>query len=248
MRPPLRRLLRLYRRLRFVHWTWLLRLRLAWAGMRLEIDAPEGAVLAELPALEVETGGRRGGVLRVRLGRRVRIGRGVEIQVHAGLDNELELGDGVRVASGGRFKLRGGAIRIGARASIRDFVVIKSAGELRIGAAAILSYGVVVHCQEAVAIEEHVGIAEGVTITDSDHRLDHRRRGSVTHMPVTYDPVVIGRGTLIFAGATVLAGTVAAPGCIVAAGALLRGRYPAGSLLVGAPARVASEEAVSEPE
>lgn len=237
VRALLSRGLALYRRAVFLRWTMLMRLRLAWWGMRLDLDAPEGALLTGAPGLEVETSGRRGGTLRLTIGRGVRIGSGTEIQVHAGLDSSLELGDRVRVSSGARFKLRGGAVRIGPGTAVRDFTVLKSAGELVVGACNTLSYGVVIHCDRSVTLGDGVGLAERTTIVDSQHEAAGRDV-SWSEQPVVSAPVVLGRNTTVFANAAVLKGTVTGPGCVAAANSVLRGEYPPNSLLVGAPAQV----------
>ena len=53
----------------------------------------------------------------------------------------------------------------------------------------------------------------------------------------------IGDGTLIGMGAIVLTGAVLAEGCLVGAGALVTGKTnaPAGSVLLGSPAKIAKE-------
>lgn len=226
-----------YRRLAFKGWSTVLRLRLARFGMRLELDAPDGAVLRGFPRLEVE-GADRGGRVGLRIGRAVRIGAGVELQVHAAADNALDIGDGCRVASGARFKLVGGSIRIGERSVIRDFVVLKSAGRLEIGRRNTISYGVVVHCTDAITFEDGVGLAEGTTVIDSEHVAG----GSDLpwyELPVASEPVLLARNTFVLANSAVLKGTVTGEGCVAGAGSVLRGRYPDRALLVGAPARVA---------
>ena len=50
--------------------------------------------------------------------------------------------------------------------------------------------------------------------------------------------IVVGDRTLVGHGCLVLAGTTIGPDCIVAAGSVLRGRYPANSVVAGNPGRV----------
>lgn len=52
------------------------------------------------------------------------------------------------------------------------------------------------------------------------------------------EPVEIGEGAWIGSHVTVLGGTRLGPGCTVAAGSVVRGAFPAGSVLAGKPAEV----------
>ncbi|MHC2115763.1 DapH/DapD/GlmU-related protein [Stenotrophomonas geniculata] len=59
----------------------------------------------------------------------------------------------------------------------------------------------------------------------------------VSHQPVTVKPTRIGDNCFIGVGARIQAGTVLGKGCVVGANAVVRGAFPAYSVLVGAPAR-----------
>jgi acetyltransferase-like isoleucine patch superfamily enzyme len=54
-----------------------------------------------------------------------------------------------------------------------------------------------------------------------------------------HDPVVLGRGTWVGAGAVILGGTILGDGCTIGPNSVVSGSYPAGSTLIGNPARVA---------
>lgn len=205
--------------------------------MRLELDAADTPLLLAAPRLVVLPGAGRGGVLRLKLGAPVRIGSEVEIEVHTGSSSELTLRDGVHVSGGARFKLRGGTIDVGAGTAVREFAILKATeGALRVGGRCTLSFGSVIHCAEAVTLGDGVGLAEHVSVLDSDHRL-----GGAHHPwdnPIVSDPVTLGELTTVLAGSVVLKGTRTGRGCVAAAGSVLRGDYPAASLLAGTPARV----------
>jgi acetyltransferase-like isoleucine patch superfamily enzyme len=57
-------------------------------------------------------------------------------------------------------------------------------------------------------------------------------------MAVPTAPVVVGANTVVYANAVLTMGTHVGPNSQVAAGAVVRGEYPGGVLLAGAPAEV----------
>lgn len=228
--------LRAGRRARLAVWALGVRVRLARHGMTLQLEAPHGVVLAGFPTLEIESHEARGGSFRLVIGPRVRLGHGVDFQLRAGTDNVLIIGEGSRVSGGARFKLAGGLIDLGPSCRVRDFVILKVAGELAAGARVVISYGCTIHCDERVEIGDGVGLAERVTILDSEHLVEGEAR-SAGEVEITTEPVVIERNTAIFANAIVLKGTRLGAGCMVAAAAIVRGTHPASTLLIGSPAR-----------
>ena len=160
------------------------------------------------------------------------------VYVEPGGDSRLVIGDDVRVSAGARFKLLGGSVEVGPRTVVRDGVVLKSSGRLVIGAACVISYGVVVHCSEAVTLEDHVGLGDRTTVVDSAHETD----GSDTpwvDQPAPSEPVLVGRNTMVFANATILRGARVGHNSVVAAGAVVSGEHPDAVLLAGVPAGVA---------
>ena len=80
-------------------------------------------------------------------------------------------------------------------------------------------------------------ILANVVITDIDHLYDDFGT-SVIKQPIKVQPTSIGRNCFIGAGARILAGTILGEGCVVGANAVVRGTYPAGSVIVGIPGRV----------
>lgn len=220
--------------MRLLRWALLTRLRLRWHGIRLELSASSDTFLADMPTLEVRRGTAGPGVLRIEIRRGVKIGSGVEIAVHTGFTDEIVLRDRVTVSSGVRFKLRGGRIDIGEDAAVRDLVILKSSGDLTTGGRNTLSYGSVIHCRESVTLGRGAGVAEHVSVIDSDHQLggdDHPWDSEIVS-----SPIVLGELTSILAGCVVLKGTRTGPGCVAAAGSVLRGEYPPASLIAGSPA------------
>jgi acetyltransferase-like isoleucine patch superfamily enzyme len=208
--------------------------------MRLVLDAPHGAVLAEWPRIAIEHRGSVmfGGSLRIEIGHGVRFGPGVTIEVQPGVDSRLELADHVQVQAGAHLKLKGGSIRVGPGTLLRNMSVLKSGGSLDVGAACVISYGTVVHCAESVTIEDRVGLGDRTTVVDSSHDVDGSDVPWV-EQPDPGAPIVIGRNTMTFANAVILKGATLGPNSVVGAAAVVEdGEYPPGAVLAGAPAEV----------
>jgi acetyltransferase-like isoleucine patch superfamily enzyme len=160
------------------------------------------------------------------------------IEVTAGRNNELSIGEGTRFLDGVRLMLRGGRTRTGARCRIRDNVVMKADGELTVGDDVLISQGSTLHCSTKIAIEDRVSLAERVSVTDSDHDVDG---SDVHHMsqPLRTEEVNVGSNTLVSAGSVILRGTRIGRNSVVAANSVVRGgEYSPRSMLAGNPARV----------
>lgn len=222
------------RGLRWRWWCFVARARLRRLGGRLIVEAA-GTPRVRGP-LRLETGPHPG-TLTLRLGPAVRIGRECVIDLADGADGTIELGDGVQLQSRVRLQPWGGAIRLGPGAQLRDACELKSKGELRLGERAICGRNVTLHCHEAITLGDCVGLAERVTITDSDHAND----GSdvwFMDQPVHADPVVLESNVFCGTNAVVLRGTRILRNAVVAAGAVVTGGEHAGGWLIGGvPAR-----------
>lgn len=177
------------------------------------------------------------GVTRLRLGRACALGRGTTLELHAHAVNELALGDEVTFGHGTRIQLRGGTLRLGPRSNVRDWVTLRSSGELVTGTDVPISSASFVHCSAQVVLEDLAGVAERVSILDTDHTPD----GSDEHFyrrPLRVDPVHVGRNTFVGAGAVLLCGARLGRNCVVGANAVVpAGDYPDGHLVAGVPAR-----------
>jgi acetyltransferase-like isoleucine patch superfamily enzyme len=238
MIPFLRAMLGAWRRLRFRLWILELRLRLRASGGILELDAPHGAVLEGRPAVKAYPQGDGDGTLRLRLGAGVTIGRDVAIDLDARGTNEIAIGDDSLIMDRVRLILRSGTIAMGARCNIRDGVWLKSDGMLLLGDDIPIAQNSMLHCVERIEFADFVGLAERVTVLDSDHGFD----GSDTYFrdqPLNIEPTTIDRNTFVAAGAVILRGTRIGRNCLVAANAVVRGGdYEAGSMIAGIPGKV----------
>jgi acetyltransferase-like isoleucine patch superfamily enzyme len=225
------------RRARFAAWAGRLRVELARNGGRLRLEAPHGAVFDDPPLIKASHHGGDGGTFTLRLGPDVDLGRHTILQVWAGADSVLEIGEGTSFGQGVRLQLRGGAIRLGPRVQIRDVVVLKADGELRAGEWVIFGHAAVVSATQEVVLGERVGLGERVSIIDSDHGADGSGRFYL-RQPLRVAPVRVGGNVLVGANAVVLRGAEIAPNAVVAAGAVLpAGEYPGGWLIGGVPAQ-----------
>lgn len=230
------------RRARFRAWTAQLDTSLRRLGSRLILDAPHGASFETPPSfhpmshglLEAGSGSPS---LTLRLGRDVHLGRGLTIEFRRDGDNVLELGDECYLQDSNRFVLAGGRIAMGARGRMRSFAVMKSSGELVMGDDVTFTYSTIVHCAERIDVGDMVTVSDRSTLIDSSHVVD----GSDTHhymQPTASTPITIGRNVLISANCMVLRGVHIEPNAFVAGGSILRkGRYPAGWLIGGDPAK-----------
>jgi len=226
-----------YRSLRFRAWAARLRIDLKRNGCRLVLDAPYGALLEDGPAIRARMAGEGDGTFTLRIGRNVTVGKGVRLVIWALGTNVLEIGDDTLVDDQVHLHLRGGEIRIGRAAVIREFAVLRSEGLLTIGEKGNVSHGSVIHCRERVALEDLSNITEHVTVVDSDH--SHDGSGDyVLDQPLRVSPVSIGPNTFVGAGSVVLRGARVGPNAMVAAGSVVpEGDYPSGWLIGGSPAK-----------
>jgi acetyltransferase-like isoleucine patch superfamily enzyme len=226
------------RRLRLILWFAAIRLRLRRHGVRLELRLGRDVRFAGRPRLDIDPYGTKGGRLRLTVGDHVRVGRDLVVEVRLGQDHVVELGEGSVLQDHVRLQGRGGSILLGDHVQLRDFCELKSSGELTLATRAICGRNVTLHCVERVALGAHVGLAERVTITDSDHGHDGSDRWFMDQ-PVVSESVVLEDNAFVATNSVVLRGSVLRRNAVVAAGAVVAGLdVPHGHLAGGVPARV----------
>ena len=165
----------------------------------------------------------------------VEIGRGVRVVLVPGSRNRLVLGPRVALEDGVVIRFAGGSVELADRVRLRtDTVLNIGGGRLLFGADSVTSWGVVIHCSDRVELAEMVGIAEQVTIADTNHYFTtpdeyfwHNARSK---------PVSIGRNTWLCPKAMVSPGAKIGSHCIVAPNSVVVGEVPDGSLASGNPA------------
>ena len=224
------------RGLRFRAWVLRSRVRLARVGCRLVVETDGTPRFDELPHIAFDSIGEGRGSLTLRIGRDCRFGQAITLDLWPHTDGTIELGDRCHFQSRIRLQPWGGAIRLGAGTQVRDGSELKSKGEFVVGDHGIIARNVTVHCHASIRFEEHVSLAEGVTVMDSDRTHD----GSdtrVVRQPVLSSPVHVESNVFVGTNALVLRGSHIGRNSMVATGAVLTGgEYPAGHLLAGVPA------------
>lgn len=229
----------LHRRLaaaRFALWQRVVTARLARLGVtvRWELDGPPR--YWTLPRLEPVIGPAGPGRLTVRLGRDVKLGRELILELWTGTENLLEVGDRSTFEAFCRVQLQGGTIRLANDVHVRDLVLLKTKSVLEVGEWTVLSRGVHLHATAGVTIGAHGAIGERSSCIDSDHTVGGSE--PVLHRPLKAEPIVLGRNVAVSANCVLLRGTRVGENAVIAAGVVLNGgEYPAGWLVAGLPAR-----------
>jgi acetyltransferase-like isoleucine patch superfamily enzyme len=224
-------------RARFNVWARRLDAALRRAGGQLILDAPHGAHFYELPSLEIHPyGSGQAGTLTLRIGEHAMLGRGLILEVWAQAENTIELGDRATFRAGVRVQMRGGAVRLGADARIRDYSLLEaSGGEIVLGDSVQFGAQVCLHATERIALGNHVTVGERTSMFDSDHRHDGSD-APVVDQPVVVTPIEIGANTFIGANSLVLRGATVGPNCMFAGASVVRGgAYEGGFLYAGSP-------------
>lgn len=123
-------------------------------------------------------------------------------------------------------------IRLGkcVRAHRRSKLLALGSGVLEIGSNTALGNGVSINCMERITIGEGVQFGPDVKIYDHDH--DFRVPGGIAAEKFKTAPVEIGANSWIGCNVVILMGTTLGENCIVGAGSVLKGHYPANSVIV----------------
>lgn len=104
-------------------------------------------------------------------------------------------------------------------------------GQLKLGDATFVNFGVDINAQVSITIGDHVRIAPLVSIVDDDwHQVEPSR-------PRRRAPVVIEPDVWLGRLVTVLPGVTIGRGSVVAAGSVVSRSIPSGVLAAGSPAR-----------
>lgn len=124
------------------------------------------------------------------------------------------------------------SIRLGkhVRAHRRTKLLAFDRGILEIGSNTALGNGVSIASMEKITIGDNVQIGPDVKIYDHDH--DFRVPGGIAAEKFRTAPVSIGANTWIGCNVVILMGTTLGENCVVAAGSVLKGQYPANSVIV----------------
>ena len=104
---------------------------------------------------------------------------------------------------------------------------------IRIGRNVFINMGCKFQDQGGITIADGALIGHNVVIATVNHPLEPSRRGDIVPAPVH-----IGEGAWIGSNATILPGVAVGDGAVVAAASVVTKDVPAGTVVVGSPARV----------
>lgn len=128
----------------------------------------------------------------------------------------------------------------------RTIIVTRRPGAyIRIGNNVGIS-GATIYARKGITIGDNTAIGGNVKILDNDfHPIDWETRNKYLLDPkggdadvVPAKEIVIGKNCFIGCNSIILKGTVLGDGCVVGAGTVVAGKFEAGSVIVGNPARV----------
>jgi acetyltransferase-like isoleucine patch superfamily enzyme len=114
-----------------------------------------------------------------------------------------------------------GAILLGDRVVIGPNCVLYGTRHIEVGAHSHLGPGVRLLCQAG----------------DTRQRAEEGGGRFDDQLDLVFEPIVVGRGCWLGAGCVLLGGTVLGDGCTVGPNAVVKGRYPDHTCLIGNPAR-----------
>lgn len=118
------------------------------------------------------------------------------------------------------------------------FLIDRNNAFIKIGDSANLN-GVYVHAQKGITIGNNTLIAAGVNLIDSNgHALNSFDRSNKRDEPAE---IFIGSNVWIGLNAIILKGSTIGDNCVVGAGSVVRGQFPANSLILGNPASIVAK-------
>lgn len=129
-------------------------------------------------------------------------------------------------------------IVIGARVMIGEgvFWQVSNGAKITMGDDSSINRHSVIVSSASISIGRNVAIAEMVSIRDSEHRFSVEH--GVNNQGYNVAPIVIEDNVWIGRSSYIAPGTHIRKGSIVGANSVVRGSFPAGVLIAGAPAKV----------
>lgn len=99
--------------------------------------------------------------------------------------------------------------------------------------------GATIYARKGIEIGDNTCIGGNTKILDNDfHPLEIEDRNADIKEKIGTKPIKIGKNCFIGCNALILKGTELGDGCVVGAGAVVSGRFEAGSVIAGNPAKV----------
>lgn len=149
------------------------------------------------------------------------------------MTNSLHIGNGVRILRGASIRFyKGSDAYISANVKIDENAVIavQNNGFLRIGEGVGIGPNNYIVCHKHVTIGDKTIFGPNVLVYDHDHIFSAENGVDIHNY--TYDDVVIGSNCWIGANTVILKGTQLGDNSVVAAGSVIKGAYPASSIII----------------
>ena len=121
------------------------------------------------------------------------------------------------------------------------WLTLAPGARIEIGAGCFLNRNTMIAAQELVAIGDHTMLANGCFVGDAEHRYDDPTRPITWQGFTTKGPVRIGSNCWFGVNCVVTSGVEIGERCVIGANSVVTGDIPAGSIALGAPARVIRE-------
>lgn len=136
--------------------------------------------------------------------------------------------------------LREGRLTLGPEVMFEPWVWITAGetGRIAIGGGTFVNVGAMIAAAQRVEIGEHCMLANGVVVTDSDHRFDDPTRPVPWQGFAVKGPTIIGDNVWLGAHAVVTSGVTIGRRSVIGANSTVTGDIPAYAIAVGSPARV----------
>ncbi|MFE0562556.1 acyltransferase [Priestia megaterium] len=99
--------------------------------------------------------------------------------------------------------------------------------------------GATIYARSSITIGENTMVGGNTKILDNDfHPIEVEDRNTDVKEKIGTRPVVIGKNCFIGCNVLILKGTELGDGCVVGAGAVVSGKFPSNSIIVGNPGKV----------
>lgn len=120
----------------------------------------------------------------------------------------------------------------------RTVIVSRGGAEVCIGDNVGMS-GVTIYARNKISVGDNTLIGANVKILDNDfHPIEIEARNADDKSKIAAKPIEIGKNCFIGCNALILKGTTLGEGCVVGAGAVVSGKFPDNSVIVGNPGKI----------
>lgn len=161
------------------------------------------------------------------------IGSIKSLMIKAERGSKARLSFPVLIASGTEVSVdKGGELSVGKNLSMRRGcrLNVRSHAKVIIGDHLYMNTNCMISAHDCITIGDNVEFGPGVLVYDQDH--DFRVEGGITAKKFKVSPVTIGNNVWVGANSIILRGTNIGDNCVIAAGSIIKGSFPANSVIV----------------